>query len=173
MTGMEAGVTGARGKGELVRLDARRRPPVWMQVGLGCGVALVLMLAILAGGGYLVYRKGTGVMDRAWKELRTTTERLRTVESTRALYRGNPGLAEIYATEGDFLKVVEGWRPKLGDVPESRPSLRDLLRDQETVQVHRNSSDGHETVRMKFKFATGAVLVMETDQGKLTNLLLK
>lgn len=112
-------------------------------------------------------------MDRAWKELRTTTERLKTVESTKALYRANPGLAETYATEGEFLKAAEGWRPRLGDVPEQRPPLGVMLRDRQLVQVHQNRSDGHETIRMKFRFATGAVLEMESDQGKLTGLLLK
>jgi hypothetical protein len=153
--------------------EAKKQPRLWVQVGLGCAVLLLLVLGTLGLGGYLVYRKGTTVMDQAWKELRTTTERLRTAESAKALYRGNPGLAETYATEGEFLKVVEGWRSRLGVVPEKRPSLITLLKDRQTVQVHRNRSDGHETVRMKFKFASGAVLEMETDQNKLTNLLLR
>lgn len=152
---------------------ARRRLPVWVQVGLGCGLASVLMVGMVAGGAYVVYRKGTSVMDRAWKELQTTTERLRTAESTKALYRGNPGLSEIYATEGEFLKAVEGWRPKLGEIPSERPPLKSLLRDQQMVQVHRNLSDGHETIRIKYGFPSGAVLEMETDEGQLTNLLLK
>jgi hypothetical protein len=147
--------------------------PVWVQILLGGVVVVLLVLGAIAGGGYLVYQKGTVVMDRAWKDLRTTAERLRTVESTRALYRGNPGLAEVYPTEGEFLKVVEAWRPKLGDVPAQRPPLLSLLKDSRTIQIHRNSSDGHETVRMKFKFASGGVLEMETDQDKLTSLLLK
>jgi hypothetical protein len=142
-------------------------------VSLGCGIAFLLVVGSLAAGAFVVHQKGVAVMDRTWKELRTTTERLKTVESTKALYRTNPGLSETYATEGEFLKVVESWRPRLGDVPEGRPTLEAMLKDQQMVQVHKNRSDGHETVRMKFKFASGAVLEMETDQGKLTNLLLK
>jgi hypothetical protein len=134
---------------------------------------LLLVLGSLGAGAWAVHRRGQAVMDRAWKELRTTTERLKTVESTRALYRTNPGLAETYATEGEFLKVTERWRPRLGDVPEQRPPLEAMLRDRQLVQVHQNRSDGHETIRMKFRFATGAVLELESDQGRLTALLLK
>jgi len=146
---------------------------VWAQVSLGCGLALLVVLGSLGVGAWAVQRKGQEVMDRAWKELRTTTERLKTVESTKALYRTNPGLSEMYATEGEFLKVAETWRPRLGDVPEQRPALEAMLKDRQLVQVHQNRSDGHETIRMKFTFATGAVLELESDQGKLTSLLLK
>lgn len=155
------------------RLEVRKRRPLWVQITLAFSVALLVVLGTLAGVGHALYRKGTLVMDRSWKELRTTTERLRTVESARALYRGNPGLAEIYPTEGDFLKLAEKWRPKLGEVPEQPPALERLLVDKQMLQVHENRSDGHETVRMKYAFPNGAVLELETDQGKLTDLLLK
>ena len=48
-----------------------------------------------------------------------------------------------------------------------------LLLDKQMLQVHENRTDGHETVRMKHTFPNGAVLELETDQGKLTDLLLK
>lgn len=155
------------------RLEARKRRPLWLQISLGCSAALVVVLGSLAGVGYALYRKGTSVMERSWKELRTTTERLQTVESTKALYRGNPGLSETYPTEKEFLKTVETWRSRLGRIPEQPPSLRTLLGDKQMLQVHQNRSDGHETVRMKYTFPNGAVLEMESDQGKLTDLLLK
>jgi hypothetical protein len=160
-------------KGEQGRLDARPRRPLWMQITLGCSVALLVVLGTLAGVGYIVHRKGTLVLDRSWKELKTTAERLRTVESSKALYRGNPGLSEIYSTEGEFLKNAEMWRRKLSKVPDQPPTFRMLLADKQMLQVHENRSDGHETVRMKYTFPNGAVLELETDQGKLTDLLLK
>jgi hypothetical protein len=155
------------------RLAARKQRPLWMQITFGCSVAMFVLLGSLAGVGYVLFHKGTSVMERHWKELRTTTERLQTVESTKALYRGNPGLAEIYPTEGEFLKNAETWRPKLSAIPDQPPTLTSLLVDKQTLQVHENRSDGHETVRMKYTFANGAVLEMETDQGQLTDLLLK
>lgn len=161
------------GRNELGRTGAQKRRPLWMQIGFGCGAALLVVVGTLAGAGYVIHRKGTAVLNRAWKELRTTTERLKTAESTKALYRGNPALSEIYPTEKDFLKVTEAWRPKLGDVPEAQPSLRRLFVDPQLLQIHRNRSDGHETVRVRFTFGSGAILVMETDQGKLTNLMLQ
>lgn len=161
-------MSGGRGN-----MGARKRWPGWAQVTLGCGAALLLVAGAVAGAGYVVHRKGTLVLNRAWKELRTTTERLKTVESTKALYRGNPALSETYATEAEFLKTTEAWRPKLGDVPELQPSLRAFLKDPQLLQIHKNRSDGHETVRVRFKFASGAILVMESDQGKLTNLMLQ
>lgn len=149
------------------------RRPLWRQAALGCGAALLVVLGTLGGVGYAVHRKGTAVLQRSWKELRTTTERLRTVESTKALYRANPSLSEIFPTEAGFLKQVEAWRPKLGEIPDQPPPLQEFLRGSQLLQVHENRSDGHETVRLKFTFRNGAVLEMETDQGRLTNLLLK
>ena len=155
------------------RLQARKQRPLWLQITLGCSAALLVVSGTLAGVGYVIYRKGTSVMERSWKELRSTTERLRTPESTKALYRGNPALSEIYSTEAEFLKHVESWRPKLSDIPGTPPTLRMLLLDKQMLQVHENRSDGHETVRMKYTFPNGAVMELETDQGKLTDLLLK
>jgi hypothetical protein len=144
-----------------------------MQISLGCSLAVLVVVGTLAGVGYAIYRKGTSVMQRSWKELRTTVERLRTVESTKALYRGNPGLSEIYPTEKEFLKNAETWRPKLGDIPDQPTTLKTLFVNKQMLLVHENRSDGHETVRMKYTFPSGAVLELETDQGKLTDLLLK
>jgi hypothetical protein len=152
---------------------ARRGWPAWAQIGVGCGAALLVLLATLAGGGYLVYRRGTQVMDRAWRDLRKTAERLQTPESTHVLFRTNPALTEIYPTEKDFMKAVETWRPRLGTVPAQCPPLQAIFRDPELIQVHQNRSDGHETIRIRYRFPSGAVLLMETDQGRLTNLLLQ
>lgn len=168
---MERG-DGAGGPGQ-GRPEARQGWPLWTQISLGCGLVLMVVLGSMAGVGYVIHRKGTQVLERSWKELRTTVERLRTVESTRALYRGNPALSEIYATEKAFLKQAEAWRPKLGAIPDAPPGFRALLTDGQMLQVHENRSDGHETVRMKYAFPGGAVLELETDQGKLTDLLLK
>ena len=161
------------GRAERERLDAQKRRSSWLQIILGGSVALLVVLGTPVGVGYVVHRKGTLVIDRAWKELQTTAERLRTVESARALYRGNPGLSEIYSTEGEFLKRAETWRPKLSEIPDQPPTLKMLVLDKQMLQVHENRSDGHETVRMKYTFRNGAVLELETDQGKLTDLLLK
>ena len=150
-----------------------KRPRPWRRIALGCGVALLVGAGTLAGVAYALQRKGTEVLRRAWRELQLTTERLQTVESTRALYRGNPALSEIYPTEKEFLKYVETWRPKLEAVPIQPPPLLKLIGEKRMLQVHENRSDGHETVRMRYTFPSGAVLEMETDQGKLTDLLLK
>jgi hypothetical protein len=158
---------------EQMRLEARAQRPLWLQISLGCGATLLVVLGTLAGIGYAVHRKGTAVMSRSWKELRSTTERLQTAESAKALYRNNPGLSEIYPKEAEFLKLVEGWRPKLQRIPEQPPALTVLLKDRQLLQVHENRSDGHATVRITYTFSNGAVLEMESDQGKLTALMLK
>jgi len=149
------------------------RRPLWLQITLGCGVTLLVVLGTLGGVGYAMHHKGTAVMERSWRELRTTTERLRTVESSKALYRANPALSEIYPTEGEFLKQVEVWRPKLGEIPDEPPPLAALLEGNRLLQVHENRSDGHETVRITYTFSNGVVVEMETDQGRITDLLLK
>jgi len=154
-------------------LGIQERRPMWTRFALGCGVSLLVVLGSVGGVGYAIHRKGVEVLNRSWKELRFTTERLRTVESTRALYRGNPGLSEIYPTEKEFLKKAESWRPKLEKIPDEPPPIKSLLGDKQMLQVHENRSDGHETVRMKYLFSNGTVLEMETDQGRLTDLLLK
>ncbi|HWQ10702.1 MAG TPA: hypothetical protein VN436_16390, partial [Holophaga sp.] len=134
---------------------------------------LLVAAASAAVIGYSVQRKGAEVLRKSWRELRFTAERLQTVESSRALYRGNPALSEIYPDEKDFLKHAETWRPRLEPIPGEPPPLMALFRDRQLLQVHENRSDGHETVRMQYLFPNGAVLEMETDQGKLTDLLLK
>jgi hypothetical protein len=151
----------------------RKQRPLWLQLTMGCSAALLVVSGALAGVGSVLYRKGTAVMERSWRELQTTTERLQTQESAKALYRSNPALSEIYPTEGEFLKHVEAWRPKLSSIPATPPTLRRLLVDKQMLQVHENRSDGHETVRMKYTFPNGAVLELETDQEKLTDLLLR
>jgi hypothetical protein len=161
------------GRTDQERPGARQRRPWWLQVALGCSLVLVVVAGAFGGVAYVLHRKGTVVMNRAWKELRKTTERLRTEESAKALYRDNPGLSEVYSTEGEFLKNAEAWRAKLSDIPDQPPPLATLLLDKQMLQVHENRSDGHETVRMKYTFLNGAVLELESDQGKLTDLLLK
>ena len=165
-------MSGAETRRGAWRDDLRGRS-LWTRLALGCGALLLVAVGCVGGIGYALYWKGARVLDRSWKELRFTTERLRTVESTRALYRGNPRLSEIYPTEKEFMKKAEGWRPKLGRVPDEPPPLLSVLRDRQLLEVHENRSDGHETVRMKYVFPNGAVLELESDQGRLTNLLME
>ena len=98
--------------------------PVWAKVLLGCGVAAVLALATCVGGGaYFFSRVSHAMKGREWTQLRTVSDALQTDEGTRLLYQQNPGLAADYATESDFLKAIQAWRPRLEPLPMEMPGL--------------------------------------------------
>lgn len=156
-----------------LQAEGRKGMRLWLKGVLGCGTLCLLVAGALSAGVWAVQRRGALVMDRAWRTLRTTVDRLGTPEQALALYHANPALSETYPTEEAFLKASEGWRPRLGKVPANRPPLRVLLQDPRLVQVHRNLSDGHETMRMAYRFSDGAVIELESDQGQLTWLVVK
>ena len=66
-------------------------------------------------------------MDRAWADVHRDLQDLRTEQGARRLYRKQPGLAQTYATEDEFVKAPPPWRARLGEIPEKRPDLAQIV----------------------------------------------
>ncbi len=112
--------------------------PTWMKIGLGCGVAALILLCTCVGGTlYLQHRirqdpqgfkrqiKGMvqAKIQNDWTFLRRAVEQIRTDDGAKAFYAANPKLAGQYASEADFLKAAHSWRQELEPVPEAMPDL--------------------------------------------------
>ncbi len=157
--------------------------PTWAKVVLGCcgGCALVfvLLMATCIGGAtwiskhgvpeFLDQAAGSAFLDKAWAEMDRAVQGLRTEEGTRALYRANPGLAENYPTEEDFLKAAEEWRPNLGEFPAKRPQLRDLLREKHGGG-HFSINTQNGTTRIEYQIPKGGRLFLQLESDKLVDL---
>lgn len=142
---------------------------IWGKVAIGCGagfLCFVLAVGALVGWGV---RKATSTLDRGWAELHADVESLRTEAGAQALYRANPGLAQPYPTEADFLQAAALWRPKLGEVPRQRPELKALFRDG-SFRINSHQVDGKRLTSVNMRMSTGATLVVETENEKLTDL---
>lgn len=112
--------------------------PLWAKIGIGCGIAfLVVLVTCVGGAAYVVNRAKKDpdgfknqVMGFAlekvrpdWEDFRAVVEQLRTVEGSRALYAANPGLARTWTTEADFLAAAAGWRKDLLPPPDLTPEV--------------------------------------------------
>jgi hypothetical protein len=142
------------------------------KVAIGCGSALLCFLLAIGAAVWLVFSKATQALDKGWATVHTQIHSLRTDEGVRTLYRENPGLAQTYATEAEFLKAAREWRPKLGDIPEQRPDLRKLLKEHTGAGVvikSRDSSEGKVMV-VNITMSTGATLVVELRDDKLVDI---
>ena len=109
-----------------------------MKVGLGCGIAVLVLLCTCVGGAfYLQYkikqdpqafkRQIKSIVRKKiqddWTFLRRAIEQLRTDEGAQAFYAANPKLIAQYPSEAQFLEAVKGWRPDLPRVPDEIPDL--------------------------------------------------
>ncbi len=148
----------------------RKGMSTWAKFGIGCGTVMLLLLGTCVAGGYFVYRRGTNAIDQAWIELRAKASSLQTVDGTRNLYRANPGLAQHYATEEEFLEAVQEWRAKMVDIPVERPSLKTLFHEKRGMEMQANRVNGHDTIHVKYPYPNGASLLMDTEDGKLVDL---
>ncbi len=112
--------------------------PVWAKIGLGCGVAILLLLATCVGGSLYIRHKikqdpegfkhkikdmVRDAVKADWAFLRRTVDQLGTDEGAKSFYRTQPKLHEQYPTETQFLETVKAWRPKLEPIPEEVPDL--------------------------------------------------
>lgn len=145
-------------------------PPTWATLGLGCGGALLFLLLTCASLAWLGIRKGLATMDQAWAQMRADVELMRTNDGARILYRTNPGLAETYPVEDDFVRAVALWRPRLGDIPPQRPDLKALMRRSSSLSLQRHQWGRRESVSLKFRFPSGDTLVMDTEEQKLVDI---
>jgi hypothetical protein len=142
------------------------------KVAIGCGSALLCFLLAIGATFWLLFSKATQALDRGWASVHAQIQSLRTDEGVRALYRDNPGLAQNYPTEAEFLKAAREWRPKLGDIPEKRPDIRKLLKEHSgggVVIKSRDSSEGKVMV-VNIGMSTGATLVVELRDDKLVDI---
>lgn len=146
----------------------RKGMPLWGKILAGCGVALLLLLATCVGGGIWVYKKSSSRISAAWSEMARDVESLRTDEGARSLYRANPGLAQNYATEDEFVKASGEWRDRLGSLPATPPSLKELAegKGQGSFAIH--SENDHRRVRFRFK--KGGTLILEWEQDQLVDI---
>ena len=142
------------------------------KVAIGCGGALLCFLLAIGAISWVVFTKATKALDQGWAEIHAELKSLRTEQGARALYRDNPGLAQNYATEAEFVKASAQWRDKLGDIPEQRPDLRKMLegRGPGGLNIRRRDTGGRKTVSIRMRMSTGATLVVELENDKLTDI---
>lgn len=149
-----------------------RGSSVFGKVLIGCGAALLCFLIALGALIWLVVTKASRAMDRGWAQIHAEVDSLRTEAGARSLYRNNPGLAQSYASEDDFVKAVASWRPKLGEFPDKRPGFKEVVAGRHVgeVSVKTREGEGRKVVTVRVRMSTGSTLVVEIENDKLTDL---
>ncbi|BDU71728.1 hypothetical protein [Mesoterricola silvestris] len=142
------------------------------KVAIGCGGAMLCFLLAIGAMAWIVFSKATKALDQGWAELHTELRSLRTEEGARALYRENPGLAQNYPTEEDFVKASAEWRGKLGDIPEKRPELKQLFEGKGPggINIRRRDAGGRKSLTVSMRMSTGATLTVELENDRLTDI---
>jgi hypothetical protein len=112
--------------------------PLWAKIGLGCGIAFLVVMVTCVGAGALFFNKlkkdPEGVKNKVlgfalekvrpdWDDFRAVVDQLRTPEGCRALYATNPELAKTWATEAAFLATAAQWQKDLVPAPALAPDL--------------------------------------------------
>jgi hypothetical protein len=153
-------------------LPPKKGTGVLGKVLIGCGAAALCFLLGLAGLFLFVVHKARTALDKGWARLHAEVHALRTDPGARRLYRENPGLAQNYATEDDFVKAAGQWRKDLGELPEKRPDLRDLLSGRRNGMVSLKTRDegGTSTTAIRLRMDNGSTLVVELEDDKLTDI---
>jgi hypothetical protein len=145
------------------------------RVGLGCGLALILVTGTCVGG--CVYLANQAKKDpkkfeqsilgfvkqfiqEDWEDLRRIIDQLGTDEGCAELYRSAPGLLGNYPTEQDFLTAARTWRPALEPLPKDIPDL-------DSHNLSYNSQFGGKVVMsMKLKNGTRIQLTWDGKRRK-------
>jgi hypothetical protein len=142
------------------------------KVAIGCGGALLCFLLAIGALAWIVVGKATSALDQGWAELHTELRGLRSEEGARRLYRENPGLAQNYPTEEEFVKVSAEWRSKLGDIPEKRPDLKTLFagKGAGAINIRRREGGGRKSVSISMRMSSGSTLTVELENDKLTDI---
>ena len=145
---------------------------VFGKVAIGCGAALLCFLLAIGAMAWVIVSKASRSLDRGWASIHAEIQSLHTDAGTRALYRDNPGLAQNFATEEDFLKAVREWRPKLGEIPEKRPDFKEMIkgRGPRSVVMRSHDAEGRKVVTVRMTMSTGATLAVEFEDEKLVDL---
>lgn len=144
----------------------------WMKVGIGCGVAFLVVTGACTGGCYwfakrvekdpegfkqTVFGVVKQVMREDWEELRRVADQLGTDDGARALYQSAPGLAGPYPSAEAFLAAVREWRPLLEPIPAEIPDL-----EGHTVSYNNNLG----SVVLQYRQANGARIELTWKGGR-------
>ena len=112
--------------------------PLWGKIGLGCGVAFLILMGTCVGGAAFVRHRlqkdpegfknkvvgfALDKMKPDWDDFRAVVAQLRTPEGCRGLYAASPELAKTWPTEADFLAAAAKWQEELAPTPELTPDL--------------------------------------------------
>jgi hypothetical protein len=145
---------------------------VFGKVLIGCGAAMLCFILAVGALSWVVFSKATKAMDRAWADVHRDLQDLRTEPGARRLYREQPGLAQTYATEDEFVKASAAWRDKLGDIPAKRPDLAQIVagKGPGSLSIRTRDVDGRKVTAIRMRTSTGAMLVVELENDKLTDL---
>jgi len=145
---------------------------VFGKVAIGCGAAMLCFLLAVGALAWVVVSKATRALDRGWAQVHGELRSLRTEAGARELYRENPGLAQNYPTEEDFVKASAEWRSRLGDIPEKRPDLKELMggKGPGGITVRSRQEGGRNTLSIRMRMSTGATLVVDLENDKLTDI---
>lgn len=142
------------------------------KVMIGCGAAFLCFLIAVGALAWFVVHKATSALDRGWAQIHAEVRALRTDEGARALYRDNPGLAQNYPTVEDFVKASAEWRKDLGELPEKRPELKDILAGRKPggVSIRTRDAGGTHSAVIRLRMSNGSTLVVEMEDDKLTDI---
>lgn len=161
--------------------EPKRGMPTWAKILLGClgGCGLLVLVLVLSCVGFAswVSKDPEGFERRVegwfkdyagehWRQFRDAATALETAEGTRALYARSPELKGAFATETDFLKAAEGWRPLLEPVPEEMPMKRGGVQFSQQgrgsfVIGYRNSKG----TRIRMTFTHGSLSQIKVEAG--------
>ncbi|MBL0313594.1 MAG: hypothetical protein IPP78_12960 [Holophagaceae bacterium] len=99
----------------VARQGSRRPWLKWALVGIGVVFGLPILMTATIGSLALRHRA------QVWPAVCAVHARLQTDEGARDLFVKNPALANIYASDQDFLDTVRTWRTRVGDLPPHEP----------------------------------------------------
>jgi hypothetical protein len=170
-----------------------------MKVLLGCGIALVVLIATCTVGGALLrnaIRKdpqafekriegfAQGLVQKDWVRFRDLVVQLQTDDGARTLYRSNPGLHQAHPTEEQFLVEVRGWRPRLKALPaeapvgkhrrrhrgEDEPTPEELAKADAERQPSVSINKVFGTTRIRCRYPGGPVVAVTFDGERIERL---
>lgn len=160
------------------RWDAQGLPPTrgrssGKKLALGCALAFVVVVggcvAAVGGAAWWGMKRGGELLDQAWGDLRDDLRKVQTDEGAADLYRDNPGLAERYPTQEDFLKASRGWRTRLAEVPEPSPDFKDALAQKGGLRFQSRIDHDVKRTLLRYPLPQGGVLFIETKNGRLAD----
>ena len=146
--------------------------PLWAKIGIGCVLVVAIGTATCVGVGWLIFKKGADVIEGfakdEWAEMRRDVDRMMTDDGARALYAENPGLAERFPTEEEFLTAVRSWRDDLEPLPEKIPVFGgDFRLDKQYVRGEHRTLIGYTNgKRARVRFTLVSKRVIDIDVSR-------